>query len=307
MDWDLIVVGGGPAGLSAGLYGVRAELETLVLESRQPGGQIATAGIVENYPGFPEGIMGIKLAENFRLQAEKAGAQILPMQEVESVEIERNRFLVRSNSNSYFARAVIIATGLRHRKLGVQGEKEFTGRGVSYCFTCDGPFFRDKNVVVVGSGTSAVEAALYLGKLAKNVKMIMKAKNYAPREKIQYSRMKNSGIETIPLTEVIEIYGDELVRGIKIRNLKNGELGEIETDGVFVEIGKTPNTDFLKNLPIKMDSAGYVITNDRQETNIPGIFAAGDVTSASVKQLGVAVAQGTVAALQAYAYLNGRG
>jgi thioredoxin reductase (NADPH) len=304
LKWDLIIIGGGPAGLSAGIYGVRAELKTLIIESQLPGGQIATAGLVENYLGFPEGIVGMKLAENFKLQAEKAGVQIHTMERVEEVKRKNNEFLIKTDLDKYLGKTMIVATGLRHLKLGVPGEKEFTGKGVSYCFTCDGPLFKGKKVIVVGSGTSAVEAALYLKGLTKDVKMVMKAENYTTTEKIQRTRMEKSGIEVIPSTKVLEIYGNQLVEGVKVKNLKNGEERNIETQGVFVEIGKAPNTAFLKSLGLEMDTKGYIVVDDQQMTNIPGVFAAGDVTTTKVKQVSVAVAQGAIAALQAYKYLK---
>ncbi|MFQ6136998.1 MAG: thioredoxin-disulfide reductase [Candidatus Hydrothermarchaeales archaeon] len=299
---DLIIIGAGPAGLTAGIYGIRAELKTLVIESKLPGGQIATAGEVENYPGFPEGIMGMELAENMRLHAENAGVEIRSLEEVQRIE-RGNGFTIHTPNAQYKAKAVIIATGLEHRKLGIPGEKEFAGKGVSYCFTCDGPLYRGRKVVVVGAGTGAVQGALYLDDLAKEVTIITKSEKVRTAEAIMKSRLENSDVKVMSKTKPEEIVGGQFAEGIKVLDLEKNEEKTIEADGIFVEIGKKPNTAFLKDSGLKLEK-GYVAVDEEQKTNIPGIFAAGDVTTNKVKQLGVAVAQGSVAALSAYDYIK---
>ena len=300
---DLIIIGAGPAGLTAGIYSVRSELKTLVIESKLPGGQIATAGEVENYPGFPDGIKGMELADRMRQHAENAGVEIKSLIKVQHIEKKGARFIVHTADEKYAAKTIIIATGLEHRKLGIPGEKDFSGRGVSYCFTCDGPLYKGRKVVVVGGGTGAVQAALYLSDVSEETTIISKSDRIRTAESIMKTRLNKSPVNIHVNTQPKEIIGSQLVEGIKVKNLENGEESLIKTDGVFVEVGKKPNTKFLNNLGIKLVK-GYIGVDDRQMTSIPGVFAAGDVTTNKVKQLGVAVAQGTVAALSAYDYVK---
>jgi len=315
-NFELIIIGAGPAGLTAGIYGARAELNLVVLEKLLPGGQIATAGTVENYPGFPHGIKGIEIAEKIREQAENAGVKIKTFQEVKSIEkvkngeASRHEFKIKTNTEEYNAKTVLIATGLEHKKLGVRGEEEFAGRGVSYCATCDGALFRNKTVAVVGGGTGAAMAALNLSSLVKEVKIITMKSSLTVAEKIIEKRvLSQSNIKIIRNAAVKEIFGDEVVRGIKIeKNENNKKIEEkISVDGVFVERGKVPNTSFLKNtlltMWIEMEN-DYIIVDAYQRTNVHGLFAAGDVTNNKVKQLSLATAQGAVAALSAYEYLK---
>ncbi len=300
---DLIIIGAGPAGLTAGIYAVRSELKTLVIESKLPGGQIATAGEVENYPGFPDGIRGIELAEKMKQHAENAGVEIKTLKEVQKIEKKQDKIEIHTSEETYTAKAVIIATGLEHRKLGIPGEKEFSGRGVSYCFTCDGPLYKGRKVAVAGGGTGAVQAALYLSEIADETTVISKSDKIRSAETIMITRLEKSPVKTMVKTKPVEIVGDQFVEGIKVENMETGEEKTIETDGVFVEIGKKPNTKFLENTEIKLVK-GYIEVDNKQATNIEGIYAGGDVTTNQVKQLGVAVAQGTIAALSAYDYIK---
>jgi thioredoxin reductase (NADPH) len=303
-EWDLIIVGGGPAGLTAGIYGVRAELKTLVIESELLGGKIGTAGLVENYPGFPGGILGAELAERMRRQAEETEIVFRSPEKVEEIRKEKRRFFVQTDRGTYLGKAVIIATGMRDKKIGVPGEKEFYGRGVTYCFTCDGPLYRGKRVAVLGSGTGAVEAAVYLDDLAEEVKLVMKASQPYTAERIMKTRLKRSGVEILPRRRVKEILGKESVTGLRIEDLESGEEAEIEVDGVFVEIGKKPNTDFLRGM-VEMDEKGFIVVDMRQRTNVEGLYAAGDVATSNFwKQLGVAVGEGTTASIDAYNYIR---
>ncbi len=301
---DLIIIGGGPAGLSAGIYAVRNRLKTLVLEQALPGGLIAEASLVENYPGFLE-IKGMELAEIFRKHAEKIGVEIKQFEEV--LLIEKNEiFKVKTNNSEYLARAIIIATGERHAELNVPGEAELKGRGVSYCATCDAPLYRNKRAVVVGNGRAAVMSALLLSDIASEVKLIVKEKKIISEEVLK-EKLKNSRANVLLSTEVREIFGDSVVKGIKVYDREKKQEYKIDTDGVFVYafIWKKPNVAFLRNLNVSLDDKGHIITNERQETNIKGLFAAGDVTSLPVKQVVVAAAQGCVAALSAYEHIKG--
>lgn len=301
---DLIIVGAGPAGLSAGIYAVRNRLKTLVLEQALPGGLIAEAGLVENYPGFPS-LKGMELAESFRKHAERIGVEIKHFEEV--LQVEKNEiFKVKTSGGEYLARAVIIATGERHAELNVPGEAELKGRGVSYCATCDAPLYRNKKAVVVGNGRAAVASALLLSDLASEVKLIAKERKIISEEVLK-ERLKNSKVEVLLSTEVREIFGDGAVKGIRVYDRERKQEYNINTDGVFVYafVWKKPNIAFIKNLKINLDERGHIIVNGRQETNIKGLFAAGDVTSFPVKQVVVAAAQGCVAALSAYEYIKG--
>lgn len=302
-EYDLLIVGGGPAGLTAGIYAVRAEMRALVLEGEMPGGKIGTAGIVENYPGFAQGIMGIDLAEAMAKQAQNAGVEVRSLEKVTKIERKDKKFLVATAKGQYLGKTVLIATGMRDRKMGVPGEKELSGRGVSYCFTCDGPLYRGKRVAVLGSGTGAVEAAVYLVKLAKEVNLIAKRDKVTTAEKIMQRRLEASDVKITTNAETLAILGDEKVSGVKIR-LKTGGERTVDTDGVFVEVGKSPNSELLKGL-VEMDKGGFIVVDRFQRTSIPGLYAAGDVTTSNAwKQLGVAVAEGTTAALDAYRYIQ---
>jgi thioredoxin reductase (NADPH) len=301
---DLIIIGAGPAGLSAGIYAVRNRLNTLVLEQAAPGGLIAEAAMVENYPGFP-GIKGMELAEIFRKHAEKLGVEIKQFEEV--VEVNKNEFFkVKTSSSEYLARAIIIATGERHAELNVPGEEEYKGRGVSYCATCDAPFFKDKRVVVAGNGRGAVMSALLLADVAREVKLIAKEKRVISEEVLK-EKLKNSRVEVLLSTEVREILGDGVVKGIKVYDREEKREYEIPTDGVFVYayVWKKPNIAFLRNLRVRVDDKGHIMVNEKQETNVEGLYAAGDVTSFPIKQVVVAAAQGAIAALSAYKYIKG--
>ena len=244
----------------------------------------------------------MELAEKMKQQAENAGVEIKSLKEVNKIE-KNNKLKIHTSDETYAANAIIIATGLEHRKLGIPGEKEYAGRGISYCFTCDGPLYKGRKVVVVGGGTGAVQAALYLSEIAEETTMISKSDRIRSAETIMITRLEKSTVKTMIKTKPIEIVGDQFVEGIKVQDIENNQEKLIKTDGIFVEIGKKPNTKFLDGPGIKLVK-GYIKVDDNLATNIPGIYAAGDVTTNKVKQLGVAVAQGTVAALSAYDYIK---
>jgi thioredoxin reductase (NADPH) len=299
---DLVVVGGGPAGLTAGIYGKRAELDLVVLDSGVGGGQVANAGLVENYPGFPEGIRGLELAENFKKHAEKTGVAMRVLEPVEKIKKKGKYFVISSSKNDYQSKAAIVATGLVYKKLGVPGEEKFSGKGVSYCATCDGAFFKGKKVAVVGGGTGAAMAALNLADLASEIFLVTKRDSPKVAEKIIETRLKKAkNIKIVPNSSVKEIKGENKVDGLQIEG-KGGDKN-LDVEGVFVEVGKSPQTHFLESAGVELKN-GYVVSNGHQATNIPGLFCAGDAVSGSVKQIGVAVAQGSVAALSAYKYIK---
>ena len=301
---DLIVIGAGPAGLTAGLYAAWSGFDALVIETLVPGGQMATAHKIKNYPGFPEGIGGMELAELMKTHAENLGSNIKNLDEVKKVEKTGDDFVITTSQGQYKAKAVIIATGLYRKKLGVPGEKEFKGMGVSYCATCDGPFFKDRRTVVIGSGTHAVSEAIYLADIAGEVKLIMKRDHPIIADKDTERQLKDSKIELVTGTEVLEILGSEMASGIKIKDIETGAERTLEADGIFIEAGRLPNIALLEGLDVKTDEKGYIITNEKQETNIKGLYAAGDVIAGKVKQVGTAVGQGTLAALSARDYIK---
>lgn len=304
--YDVIIIGAGPAGLTAGLYCIRAELETLVIEAQMPGGQIATAETIENYPGFPNGIPGIELADKIEKQAKNAGVRINTLESVVSIEKNKEEFLVVTSEGEYKSRAIIISSGLKHRKLNISGEDEFFGRGVSYCATCDGPLFKNKNVAILGGGTGAVKAALFMEEIASEVSIILNGEHVKVAEPIIGTRLDKSKVNLIKRTKVKEIIGNQVVTGLRVMDLKNKKEYEIKVDGVFIEVGKDPNTTFLSSLGLEMDERGYIAVDSQQRTNIKGFFAAGDVTSEGIKQVTITVAHGCKAALSAYEYLKVR-
>jgi len=300
---DIIIIGAGPAGLTAGLYGVRAELDTLVIESALPGGQIGAAVKVKNYPGFPD-IKGMELAELMKAHAEKSGVNIMTLEEVKKVERGGSGFIITSTSEQYTAKAVIIATGLVRKKLGAKGEKEFSGRGVSYCATCDGPLFKGRRAVVIGSGAGAVSEALYLSDIAGEVKLVMKRDRPVIIRKVVEEKLRESKVELITNTEALEVLGNEFVTGIRVVDLNTKKERIIDTDCIFIDAGKLPNIDLIERLNVNTDKKGYIIVDAQQQTNIPGLYAAGDVCAGKVKQVGVAVGHGTIAALAARDYIK---
>ncbi len=304
LEKDLVIIGGGPAGLTAGIYGKRSELDLVILDSGIGGGQIANAGLVENYPGFPEGIRGMELAEVFKQHAMNAGVEIRILEEVKDIVKDRERFLVTSSKEKYRAKAVIVATGQVYKKLGVPGEAARSGRGVSYCATCDGAFFKGKRVAVIGGGTAAAMAALNLSDLAKEIFVVTRSDGLNIRERIIETRLKKArNIKVISKTIVKEIKGENSVTGIDLETEQGRKT--IAADGVFVEVGKKPRTSFLESLGMELKK-GYVITDKKQMSSIPGIFCAGDIVSGGVKQVSVAVAQGTIAALSAYDFIKNK-
>lgn len=301
----IIVIGSGPAGLTAALYAARATLNPLVIVGNQLGGQVAITYEVENYPGFPDGTTGPELVEMMRQQAEKFGARYA-YDSVVSVDFSKGSpFTVKTYEEEYEAEAVIVTAGASPRKLGVPGESDFVGRGVSYCATCDGFFFRGKDVVVVGGGDSALEEGLFLTKFANSVNIVHRRDELRAGPILQKRAMSHDKINFIWNTVIDKIEGNGTVQNIELRDVTTNEVQEKPIDGVFIFIGHYPNSDFLRD-QLEMDEQGYVITDELMRTSVPGIFAAGEIQDPVYRQVATSVGQGCAAAMQAQKWLSER-
>lgn len=299
----LIIIGGGPAGLTAAIYSSRAGLNPLVINGPEPGGQITLTPDLENYPGFPDGIGGFEIIEKFTEQAEKFGARTV-FEVVEKVEFEDKPYIIETDSKKYEAESVIIATGSEAKRLGVKKEKELTGNGISYCATCDGAFFKDKEVAVVGGGNVALEEANFLTKFASKVYLIHR-RDKLRGDKILEDRLKEKEkVEILWNSEVKELKGEDKLSGITVENNKTNEQKELNVKGLFMAIGYDPRTELFKD-QIELDESGYIITDKNQRTNKEGIFAAGDVQEPGFNQVVVAAGTGAKAAMQTDMYLVG--
>lgn len=302
-NWDVIIVGAGSAGLAAGIYAVRSGLKALVLDEKLAGGTISDAFKVENYPGFSE-ISGQELSEKMTLQCKKLGAVIHDLETVSELKLEGETKTVVTHSATYQAKTVILAMGSHYKEVGVKGEKEFRGRGVSYCGVCDGPFFKGKKVVVVGGGNSACTTSLYLSGLAGQVTVVHRRDAFRAEALLASNVTAQANVKVLWNTEVEEIKGDRQVRTVSLKNNVTDEKTEMQVDAVFVQVGEAPNSQVAKAAGLETDETGYIKINLKQETNIPGVYAAGDVTTHPVKQVGTAVGQGITAALEAYGYIR---
>jgi len=300
--YDVVIIGAGPAGLAAAVYTGRARLNTLVLEKGMPGGQILLTDFVENYPGIPEGAVPFELMENFRKHAEKFGARI-ETDEVKEIHKRDNLWNVVGNREEYLAKAVIVAAGSGYSKLGVAKEEELTGKGVSFCATCDGAFFKDKEVGVVGGGDNALTEALFLTKFCKKVTLIHRRDRLRAEKILQERAMANDKIEILLDTTVQEVQGEERFESIVVKNVKTNKITQMKFDGLFISIGTTPNTDFVKEL-LDLDERGKIKVGPSMTSSQPGIFAAGDVTNACPEQMAVAVGSGVIAALAVDEYIS---
>jgi len=300
---QIVIIGSGPAGLTAALYAARAQLEPLVISGSQLGGQISITSEVENYPGFPHGTTGPELAELMRAQAETFGARLL-IDEVTEVDFPGGPpFTVKSHSETYRAKAVIVTMGASPIRLGVPGEEEFIGRGVSFCATCDGFFFRDKEVVVVGGGDSAIEEGIFLTRFATQVQVVHRRDQLRAGEALKRRAMDNEKIDFVWDTVVDEIVGNGKVEAIRLRNLKTGDQQQMPTDGVFIFIGHYPNTSLFEG-QLKTDEKGYLTVNERFMTSVPGVFAAGEIMDPVYRQIATSVGQGCSAAMMAERWLR---
>ncbi len=298
---ELVIVGGGPAGLTAAIYGRRAGLDVLVLEKGMAGGQITITAEIENWPGIPM-ISGEELARAFREHAEKFSPEFREA-EVKKVSIEAGKKVVATDKGDIEAEAVIIATGASFRKLGCPGEAEFTGRGVSYCAVCDGAFFEDQVIAVVGGGNTAVEEADYLTRFASKVYIIHRRDSFRADRAVVEKAMANPKIEPVWNSVVEKIKGTDMVEGIVLKNVKTGETSELPVAGIFVFVGMNPNSDFVKGL-VETKDGGWIVPNEMLETSVEGIFAAGDVRDKFLRQVVTAAGDGATAAMAAYSYIS---
>lgn len=298
----VLVLGSGPTGYSAALYAARAELQPVVLTGMQLGGQAALTYTIENYPGFPEGVGGAQLGELFQKQAEHFGA-VTEFDMANSVDLSKRPFKVTTDSGEYLADTLIIGTGASPNHLNIPGETELTGRGVSYCATCDGWFFKDKKVVVVGGGDSALEEGLFITRYASSVTIIHRRDEFRASPILQKRAKEHPKVDFILDTVVAELIGDDKLEAVKLKNVKTGEETILETDGLFIFIGHTPNTQMFKG-QLEMSDLGYIKVNDRMETSVPGVFAAGEAADPHFRQVVTSAGMGAAAAIQATRFLE---
>jgi len=299
---DVLILGSGPAGLTAALYAARAQLNSLVLVGMELGGRVALTHAIENYPGFPEGIGGPQLGELFQKQAEHFGAKV-EFDTAHEVNLSKRPFQVKADNGEYLARSLIVSTGARPNHLNIPGERELSGRGVSYCATCDGWFFIDKKVVVVGGGDSAMEESVFLTRYASDITIIHRREALRAGALLQERARGNPKIKFIWSTVVTEIVGVEKVEAVRLKNVNTGEEALYLTDGVFIFIGHTPNTGMFKG-QLKMDGKGYIKVDSLMQTNIPGVFAAGEVADPHFRQVVTSAGMGAAAAIQATRFLE---
>jgi thioredoxin reductase (NADPH) len=298
-NWDLIIIGAGVAGLAAGIYAARSGLKTLIIEEKMAGGTTSDAPTVENYPGFSQ-VGGAELAEKMVLHCRKTGATIHELETVTGLDIKGERKIVKTTRTAYEANALIIATGSHYREIGVAGEKEFRGRGVSYCGVCDGPLFEGKRVLVVGGGNSAATTTLYLSGIVAEVAVAHRRGAFRAEEALVKDIASKKNVQVLLNTEMREIKGEKLVNKVVLFDNKAGETKELAVDAVFVQIGEAPNSQLAKDAGVEVNEHGYIKIDMFQRTSVPGVYAAGDVTNHPVKQVGTAVGQGITAALEAY-------
>ncbi len=302
MLYDVIVIGGGPGGYTAALYAARANLSVAILEKLSPGGQMGTTDVIDNYPGFPQGVNGFELAMQMKEGAERFGAQT-QLAEVTQVELAGQVKTVHTSGGDYQARTVVLATGAHPRELGLPGERELRGRGVSYCATCDGMFYRGKTVVVVGGGNTAVSDVLYLSRLCEKVYLVHRRDTLRASKVYLDPLQKAENVEFVWDSEVKQLLRDQAVTGVRVRNKKTGEERDIPCGGVFVAVGYLPNTELYRG-QVELDEAGYVLADETTQTNLPGVFAVGDLRKKPLRQVVTAASDGAVAAHFIEEYLN---
>ena len=300
--YDMIIVGGGPGGYTAALYGARAGLSVLTVERLSPGGQMNLTGLIENYPGFPQGVDGFQLSMDMHKQAENFGAET-KYAEVTGLELDLPVKMVHTTDGTFYAKTVVIATGANPRDLGVAGEWDLVGRGVGYCAHCDGGFYRGKTVVVVGGGNSAAAEALYLSRIAKEVILVHRRSELRATKIYHKPLMEAPNIRFVWNAQVESFRADDVLRGIQVKNLVTGEVQEIACDGLFVSVGRKPATELVKD-QLTLDEAGYIMAGEDTKTNLPGVFAVGDVRTKQLRQIVTAVADGAMAAHMVENYLS---
>lgn len=298
----VLILGSGPAGLSAALYAARAELNPIVLSGTELGGQAGLTNVIENYPGFPEGVGGPQLGELFQKQAERFGARV-DFTTVTAVDLAQRPFRVTSDIGEYLAETLVVATGATPNHLNVPGEVELTGRGVSYCATCDGWFFKDRRVVVVGGGDSALEEAIFLTRFASSVTIVHRRETFRASQILQRRTRENPKINFVLESVLEEIMGSEKVEGVVLRHVKTGEKMIFPTDGVFIFIGHTPNSQIFQG-QLRMDDRGYVLTDALMQTNVPGVYAAGEIADPNFRQVITSAGMGAAAAIRATHFLE---
>ena len=300
--YDVIVIGGGPGGYTAALYAARANLNVLVLEKFSPGGQMATTDMVENYPGFADGINGFELGMQMKQGAEQFGVKT-KMAEVISVELNENPKRVQTRKDTFEAKTVILAMGAFPRELGIENEQMLRGRGVSYCATCDGMFYKGKTVVIVGGGNTAVADAIFLAKICKKVYLVHRRDKLRASKTYMNTLEKTENIEFVWSSEVVEIQTEKFVTGVSVKSRKDDSIRQIACDGIFVAIGNIPNTALIKG-QVELDEIGYVLADETTKTNIPGVFAVGDVRRKPLRQIVTAASDGAVASKFAEEYID---
>ncbi len=300
--YDVIIVGAGPAGLTAGIYAARGGLKTAILELAMPGGQAASTELIENYPGFPDGVNGYELMNSFHKQALTFGVEFI-FEEVQKFNLTDQIKTIQTHNETYEARSLIIAAGSKPRLLGVPGEEVFHGRGVSYCATCDGAFFKGKKVVVVGGGEAAIEEGTYLTKFAEEVIIVHRREGFRASQIVMERAKANPKIRFELHAIIEEILGSEKVEGVRIRDVLNGGIREIPADGVFIYVGTNPNTQFIHG-EIETDDQGYILTDNHLQTNIKGVYAAGDIRNTPLRQVATAVGDGALAAVEVEKFLS---
>jgi thioredoxin reductase (NADPH) len=300
---DVAIIGGGPGGLTAGLYLGRAKIDAVLLDEHLTGGEALNSPLIENYPGFPEGIAGADLMERIKVQADRFGLEVKTFTKVMSLLVEGQVKTVKLESGELSARTVIVSTGRRPRKMGIPGEDEFSGRGISYCATCDAPLFKERVVMVVGGGDAAVEEALHLARFASKVILVHRRDELRASSYLQERILSDPKVEFFWNSELSEIKGDKMVESAVVVNNMTRQRTDVPVSGVFFYVGNTPNTGFLNDV-VELDEAGYVVTDDRLESSVPGIFAAGDARANYLKQVVWAAAEGALAAISAQRYLE---
>lgn len=304
-DYDITIIGGGPAGFTAGIYAARAGLKTLLLEGSSTVSQITITDLIENYPGIPDGMNGFDLMQLFKNQALKFGLEVMP-KDVSGIAGNASapaQWIVNAGDKTWRTLSIIAATGAQWRKLGIPGETEFIGKGVSYCATCDGPFYRNRNVVVVGGGDSAIQEALFLTHFASRVTVIHRRDRLRATGILQKRAFAEKKIEFAWNSTLAEVTGSDLVTGVRVRDTVSGEIKTIAAEGVFIFVGRLPNTGVFQNV-LHLDKSGYIITDDAMNTSAPGIFAAGDCRSKLFRQVVTAAGDGANAAFSAELYIG---